>query len=197
MNTYKIILCICLPLAGIPAARSQDVTDVKQLIENERYNSAEAILEKSIVNAEPEPEVNYLLVKTYLEQDKTAEAANYVNKYLQSASGDNDNPLNRIAYARYLINAGNVPAADAIFDQVIADKKNQKNPPLLLAMAEVVIDENEGDARDALIWLDKAEKKDKKNPDLDIARGLAYRKLNDATNAYLAYQNALKKDPEM
>jgi len=195
MSTYKIISYFCLALAAIPSAMSQNVTDVKILIENERYNSAEAILEKSIENSDPEPEVNYLLVKTYLDQDKTSEAKQYVNRYLQSASGDNDNPLNRIAYARYLINAGNMSAAEAIFDQVLADKKNQKDAHLLLAMAEVVIDENDGDARVALSWLDKAGKKDKKNPDIDIARGLAYRKLNDATNAYLAYQNAIKKDP--
>lgn len=194
MSIKKIIAVIALTISIVPILRSQNLDDVKQLIENERYNSAELLLENNMGNAEPE--VNYLLVKTYLEQEKTDEAANFVNKYLQSALGIDVDPLNRVAAARFLMNAGNKMAAEEIFTSVLNTKKSQKNPSLLLAMAEVYIEEKDGDARIALTWLDMAKKGDKHNPDIDIARGLAYRKLKDATNAYLAYKDAIEIDPK-
>ena len=59
----------CMMMAGIAnSAISQDIDEVKDLISNERYGSAEIILEKEIASATL-PEANYLLLKTYLEQD--------------------------------------------------------------------------------------------------------------------------------
>ncbi len=194
MTINKIIALIAVTLTMIPLVRSQNLDNAKQLIENERYNSAELLLEKNISTTAPEPEVNYLLVKTYLEQEKTKEATEFVNRYLQPALGEKADPLNRIAYARYLLNSGNKYAAEEIFSAILNNRKNQKNASLLLAMAEVAIEEKEGDARAALTWLERAEKRDKHNPDIDIARGLAYRKLNDATSAYISYQKAIQKD---
>lgn len=192
----KKISAFTILLFGMnPLLQAQDINDAKQLIESERYNSAEALLEKKIGNSEPEPEVSYLLVKTYLEQDKINEAGSYVTKHLQSGLNTNVDPLNHIAYARYLLNTGNKGAAEEIFASIFNDRKNQKNHSLLLAMAEVAIEEKNGDARAALNWLDMAEKKDKSNPEIDIARGLAFRKLRDASNAFLSFQTAIKKDP--
>lgn len=179
----------------LPQVKSQDMEDAKQLIESERYESAELLLEKSIGTAGPEPELNYLLVKTYLEQEKTAKATLFVNRYLQSALSSESDPLNRIAATRYFLNAGNKQAAKEILNSILNSKKYSKDASLLLAMAEVAIDEKEGDAEAALKWLEMAEKRDRRNPDIDLLRGLAYRKLNDASNAYLAFQEAIKKDP--
>lgn len=186
------MLASILPMSSL--LHAQYIDDARHLIESERYGSAEALLEKNIGNSDPE--LNYLLVKTYIEQDKIDEAASYVTKHLQSSLDPAVDPLNRIAAARYLLNAGNKAAAEEIFNSIYKNKKNQKNPSLLLAMAEVAIEEEKGDARAALQWLDMAEKRDKHNAAIDMARGLAYRKLNDATNAYLAYQEAIKKDPK-
>lgn len=191
----KAILVFFVTGSIIPAVKSQDMEDVKQLIESERYESAELLLEKSIGTAGPEPELNYLLVKTYLEQEKTAKATLFVNKYLQSALNSEADPLNRIAATRYFLNAGDKNAAEEIFKSILSNKKFSKDASLLIAMAEVAIDEKEGDAEAALKWLDMAEKRDRRNPEIDMQRGLAYRKLNDASNAYLAFQEAIKKDP--
>ncbi len=195
MIVNKNFILMVVAIAMISVAKAQDINDARQLIESERYSSAEILLEKSIGANEPGPEVNYLLVKSYLEQDKTEEAGKYVTRHLQSALSSDVDPLNRIACARYLLNTGNKKAAEEIFSSVFSNKKNQKKPSILLAMAEVVIDEKEGDAKAALIWLHAAEKRDKHNPEINILIGLAYRKLGDATNAYLSYQNAIRKDP--
>ncbi|HRG25654.1 MAG TPA: tetratricopeptide repeat protein [Chitinophagaceae bacterium] len=195
MSVKKILALFTVTFTMIPVVKSQDMEDAKQLIENGRYTSAEKLLEKNIGTDAPEPEANYLLVKTYLEQEKTEEAARFVNKYLQAAEDGDADPLNRIAATRYLLNAGNKRAADEIFNSILTNRKYNKNVSLLLAMAEVAVEEKNGDAWDALTWLDLAEKKDRRNPDIEIVRGLAYRKLKDANNAYIAFQQAIKKDP--
>ncbi len=196
MNTKKIIPFIITAALTMPVIKAQNIDGARQLIESERYTSAEALLEENLESSEPGPEVNYLLVKTYLEQDKKDEAGKYVTRHVQPALNRDADPLNRVAYARYLLNTGNKKAANEIFVSILNDKKNQKNASLLLAMAEVAIEEENGDAKAALEWLNMAEKRDKENAAIEIVRGLAYRKLNDASNAYLAYQDAIKKDPD-
>lgn len=195
MSVKKILISFVVTFTMIPLVRSQDMDDAKQLIENERYNSAEELLEKNIGTDALEPEMNYLLVKTYLEQEKTEEAARFVNRYLQAVTGGEADPLNRIAATRYLLNAGDKGAAEEIFNSILTNRKYNKNASLLVAMAEVAVEEKEGDADAALTWLDLAEKKDRRNPDIEIVRGLAYRKLKDVNNAYIAFQEAIKKDP--
>lgn len=172
---------------------AQDAAVVEQLLDNERYESAEAILEKKISADGVMPDVNYLLVKTYLQQDKVDEVRDFIAKYKLSDNPDAD-PLDRVTYARYLLQKGDIAGADAIFNSILENKKNRKNPSLLMAMAEVNITEPKGDALLALEWLKVAADKDDNNPTVFILEGLAYRKLSDASKAYLAYQQALKKD---
>lgn len=172
---------------------AQDAAEVEQLLDNERYESAEAILEKKLNTDGVMPDISYLLVKTYLEQDKVEEVKDFISKYKLSDSPESD-PLDRITYARYLLQKGDKAGADAIFNSILENKKNRKNPSLLMAMAEVNISEPKGDASLALEWLKMAADKDDDNPSIFILEGLAYRKLSDASKAYLAYQQALKKD---
>ena len=172
---------------------AQDAAVVEQLLDNERYESAEAILEKKISADGVMPDVNYLLIKTYLQQDKVDEVRDFIAKYKLSNNPDAD-PLDRVTYARYLLQKGDKAGADAIFNSILENKKNRKNPSLLMAMAEVNITEPKGDALLALDWLKMAADKDENNPAVFILEGLAYRKLSDASKAYLAYQQALKKD---
>lgn len=49
MSIKKIISVVALILTMGPLARSQNVEEAKQLIENERFNSAELLLEKVLV----------------------------------------------------------------------------------------------------------------------------------------------------
>jgi Flp pilus assembly protein TadD len=194
MKTNKIIIFIAV-FFNTGLLKAQNLDEAKQFIENERYQSAETILEKAATTAPAETEASNLLVKIYLEQEKTVEAKKYINDYLLPAISNTANAMDKIAYARYLMGTGNKPGADEIFTSLLNNKKTQKNVSLLIAIAEVNIDEKAGDAQMAISWLNMAEKRDKNNPDIDILKGLAYRKLSDASNAFVAYQDALKKDP--
>lgn len=175
-------------------AGGQYIDEARELIRNERFNSAEILLEKNISN-NPDPELNYMLVNVYLEQDKKGEAGTYINNYLGAEVSSSSDPLNIIAVARYLLNTGNKMQAEEMLDLILKNKKNQKNITLLLSMAEVLIKENDGDAKKALELLNMAEKKGKNNAEIDIEKGRAYLKLNDANNAFLSYRQAISKDP--
>jgi len=172
---------------------AQDREDILQLIENERYASAEKILESAIRENGPEPSLNYLMVKTYLEQDKEDHAREFVKENkLNDVTAD---PLSRISYARYLLREGDRSSAFSVFNEIVETKKNKKNIQLLLAIADVMIREDNGDKNFAIELLRLAGKYDKKSPEVDLLLGMAYRKLRDASSAYLFYGEALKKDP--
>lgn len=196
MKKKGLLFFITTLLTGITAVKAQDIDNAKQLIENERYNSAEELLEKNLGNGSAMPEVNYLLVKTYLEQDKQEEAGNYVSTYLKSAQSEGADPLDRIAYARYLLSTGKKAEANAIFSSILSDKKKAKDVDILLAMSGAVLDEDSTATETALEWLKMAYKKDKHNAAIDNAMGIAYRKLSDGSKAYLAFNDAIKEEPK-
>ncbi|MEO7983227.1 MAG: hypothetical protein ABI688_03995, partial [Bacteroidota bacterium] len=102
-NIYPVILGFIL---FDPGLKAQGIDEVKELIDNERYETAESLLEKNTEGSN-NPEVNYLLVKIYLEQDKTSEVRTFVNNRLTGAASPDAEPLDRVAYARYLLSTGN------------------------------------------------------------------------------------------
>src|SRR5690242_2668836 len=103
--------------------------------------------------------------------------------------------MKQVSDAKTLLHNGNKSGAEAIFASLLEEKKNKKNPALLMAMAQVAIDEKDGNANEALSWLEMAKKRDKDNAGIDILEGQAYRKLGDASRAYTAYNEAIKKNP--
>src|SRR5689334_16072324 len=157
----KYILIISLLIAAgtrVQTLNAQNLTDAKDLIDNERFSSAEELLEAQVSAEKDNREANYLLVKTYLEQDKTNEAKGFVETRLKTAFAD---PVAQIAYARYLLRTGNTNESDKIFALILNDKKNKRNADLLLKMAEVMIEEEAGNAKLGLEWLAMAAKRDK------------------------------------
>ncbi len=193
MKKMKLIGIIATILLLHPVAKSQDAANIERLLDNERYSSAEELLEKKIITDGTEPELEYLIIKTYLHQEKKEEVKAFVEKY-QLSNDLAGAPLSRIAYARFLLMQGDSEGASVIFNSLNENKKNRKNVTLLMAMADACISEENGDAARALQWLQLAAKKDDNNPDVYLLMGRAYRKLSDASNAFLAYQQALKKD---
>lgn len=190
MNYLFVIIALFVSINSV----AQDTEEIVQLIDNERYASAEKILESAIRENGPEPSLNYLMVKTYLGLDKEEDAKKFVEGIkLYEAGAD---PLSKVSYAHYKLREGDREAAFKIVEEVLADKKNKKNIQLLLAIADVMISEENGDNNFVLDLLKQAEKYDKKNPEINLLQGMAYRKLKDASSAYLCYMEALKKDPD-
>jgi tetratricopeptide (TPR) repeat protein len=187
----KKLVILPLLILAFSVLSAQVLEDAKELIDNERYESAEIVLEEKLSKDGPQPSLNFLLVKTYLEQDKTEDAKNFVENYKLTST----DPLSRIAYGEYLLSIGKKTEAASLFEEIL-DKKNKKDADLLIAVAEVNILSEHGDSRKAIELLELAEKRDKKNPQVDVLKGNAYRKLADASNAYVAYRSALLKDPK-
>jgi len=196
MKVTKVILIITTFFINTTVIFAQDVELAKQLMDNERFESAEAILEKATAASSNELEASYLLVKTYIEQNKNDEAKKFVDEKLLPGITANSNPMDKIAYVQYLMSINNKAAADKIIAELLDEKKNQKNVSLLMVIAAVQIDADNGDAKLALTLLENAAKRDKNNATIDILKGQAFLKEHDANNAYLSYQEALRKDPK-
>ena len=192
--TKRILLLsfILLPIASLFA---QDINEARDLLNSERYSSAEKVLEKQIERSGTQPDLNYLLVKTYLQQEKSNEAWNFIEKNQINKVSAAVDPINKVAYANYLFNTGKNAEAKEILTQLLEDKKARKNIDLLMAIAEVYVSSGENSINDALQVIEIAEKKDKHNASLDILKGNAYRVLHDGSKAYVAYYSAIKEDP--
>ena len=98
MKTTKLVILFILVLFTTGLLNAQELAEAKQFIENERYQSAEAILEKAATSESSESAASYLLVKTYLDQEKTSEAKKYIDEYLLPAISNSANAMDKIAY---------------------------------------------------------------------------------------------------
>jgi tetratricopeptide (TPR) repeat protein len=102
-------------------------------------------------------------------------------------------PLAKVVEGIIALKQGDTIRSMNIFNEAIGTGR-KKDPALQLAIADAVIDAPQGNLSYALALLDEAEKKDKKNPQIFIARGDAYRKMYDGSNAFKNYQSALALD---
>jgi thioredoxin-like negative regulator of GroEL len=193
MKIFFSFIVFVLFTIGLSA---QDIDFIRQLIESEKYSSAEELLIKKTESGEVLPEISFLLVKTYLEQGKPEEAKDFLHQHQLDVNTGSAEPMNQVAYGSYLISSGQIEKAKTLFNSILQDKKNKKNTDLLLAMAEAYIQCENGDAHEALNLLELAGKRDKTNARAEILKGNAYRILHDGSNAYLAYQAALSKEPD-
>lgn len=193
MKKVKLIFTNLVTLILASTGMAQDTGNIDKLLDSERYQSAEAVLEEKISDEGALPNYNYLLVKTYLDQDKVEEAKKFISSHQINGAADAD-PMNQVAYARFLLQKGDQSQAATILNNLAENKKNRKNPELMMAMAQVYLDEDKGDASKALEWLKYAADKDDDNANIYLLEGAAYKKLRDANNAYLSFSKALKKD---
>lgn len=174
---------------------AQDTDDIKELLDNKRYSTAEKLLLQKVETGSETAMVNYMLVNAYLQQDKTTEAKSFLEKKNLTASTGNSDPFNRIAYGTYLVNTGQTDKAKEVFSNILNDKKLKKNFAILSAIAGAHINSENGDVNDAFKIIDLAEKTSKNNAELEILKGNAYMKIGDGSNAYRAYHAAIKDDP--
>ncbi len=195
MQLKKITGVIAATAISILSA-GQETGEVRRLLDNERFAAAEELLEKKISGGTEDPELNYLMVKTYLEQEKTEEAGRFVEGHRLNEPAGDEGWINNIAYARYLLNTGKKEDAFRIFAGILEIKRNTKKPEILVPIAEAHITAENGNLQEAIALLVKAGDKHENDPEIDILKGIAYRKLGDASNAYKSYQQALRKDPD-
>ncbi len=185
MKQFKII--ILLSLMGMPAAFCQNIETARKYIYQERYNSAISELGNLLKENPNNPEAWYLLTDAYLATDKEAIIR---DSLLQIPVEINEAPMMICARARVLAKTGKMDEAVKYLNQAL-DQTKKKDPLILFAAAEAQLEAPSGDYKSAIDLLERAVKRDKDNPDLYVAMGDAYRKLNDGSEAYKSYKNAL------
>jgi tetratricopeptide (TPR) repeat protein len=168
----------------------QNVTDARQSLYYDRYNSALNTLQ-TILKQEPDnAEAWYLLSQAYLESGKTQLFRDTFRLASQIVTGD---PFGMIVKGQLLLQDGKKDSAQVHFDAAIK-KTRSKDPVVLSSVARAHISEKSGDGAYAVELLQKAIRRDKKNAALFTMMGDAYRKLGNGTEAYKMYQQALGQD---
>ncbi len=186
----KKVLMISSSLLLFTFAEAQSIDEAKKQIYYERYGSAANTLH-NVLQKEPSNETAwYLLAEAYTQQDKVDKLK---DSLALAPSGIADEPFYQVAKGYLLLEQNNKDAAKQLFDAAL-QKTKEKNAAILAAVAKAHIETKAGDANYAIELLNKAAKRDKKNPEIFSLIGNAYRKLDNGTEAYKAYQNALAYD---
>jgi tetratricopeptide (TPR) repeat protein len=191
MQKVRSIFIALAIMMSTNAVLAQSLDDAKKLFYYERYNSAQNAL-SSIVSSNPNNiEAVYWLGQTMMEKNDIAGARSLYQKTLMQ----NPNA------ALILVGMGQVElmenkASDARnrFETAISLTKG-KDVNVLSAIGRANTVTKNGDLAYAVEKLKQAAESNKKTAEILTNLGDAYRKLNDGSNAQMAYQNALALDP--
>ena len=104
-----------------------------------------------------------------------------------------EQPLALCAKGQVLLEQHHKDSAAVYFNKALAITK-EKDAVILSAIAQAHQGADSGDAHYAVELLNKAIKKEKHNPELYVELGDAYRRLEDGSQSYKAYQDALAPD---
>ena len=172
----------------ILSSLGQDITTAEDLLYYKKFESAENLLIDLVKKDPANAEALYLLSAVPDDADNDLE----FKSALQNAPADVKNdPYYFIATGKMLLDESNLPEAEKYFLQAL-EKTKYKKPEILLAVARAKIASEKGDANQAIDLLNKAIKKDKQNAELYSALGMAYRKLNNGTEAFKAFRQAIE-----
>ncbi|MCU7549292.1 tetratricopeptide repeat protein [Chitinophagaceae bacterium LB-8] len=167
-----------------------DIDEAKQFIYYERYASAAHVLHHILKNDASNAEAWYLLTKTYLLQNKTDKIK---DSLLLAPLAKRNDPYYQVAYGYLQLQQNKKDSAHFYFGEALNQTK-EKDAAILSAVAQAHIDAPIGDAHYAIELLNKAAKREKRSAAIYTLIGNAYRKLNNGTDAYKAYQQALAYD---
>ena len=175
---------------GYVVLHAQSLEQGNQHLYYERYESAENSFHQ-VLNSDPNNAEAWVgLTQAYVLQN---ELDKLVDSIKLAPSSVQSEPFYKVAQGAVLLQQNNAGGANGYFKQALDDTK-EKDARILSAIAEAHINAKSGDANYAIELLNKAIKRDKKNASLYIQLGDAYRKLNNGTEAFKAYQQAIDKN---
>ncbi|MDR3712295.1 MAG: tetratricopeptide repeat protein [Puia sp.] len=186
----KKLLIILSGLTIVLQGRSQSMAEVQKLAYYERYDTAAGILQ-NLVKANPNnAEAWWLMTQAYLHQGKIKAIK---DSLLSIPASNLQPPYLLCAYGSILLQENKKDSAGIYFAKALEETK-ERDPQVMLAIAKAHIDAAGGDAAYAVELLTKAIKRDKRNAALYVALGNSYRRLQNGTESYKAYQEALAQD---
>ena len=184
----KLFLATAL-FAGSYAV-AQNIDDVKQAMYYERYYTA-ADKAHNLLKAKPsDADAWYWLAETYAAKKQAKQGLDSLSKAPAEVKNE---PAFKVAMGHLLLKEGNKTEAQKLFDEAKSETK-EKNAFILMGIARANIDAKAGDAQYAIDLLNKAAKRDKKNPEIYTLIGDAWRKVDNGTEAFKAYREAIDKD---
>jgi tetratricopeptide (TPR) repeat protein len=185
----KLIFSNVLILA-VAVVGAQSLEQANQHLYYERYASAENTFHK-VLSSDPDNAVAWNgLTEAYLLQNELDKLSDSIKLAPSSVQSE---PYYKVAQGALLLQQSNIASANNLFKEALESTK-EKDAGVLAAVAEAHIDAKAGDANYAIELLNKAIKRDKKEASFYILLGDAYRKLNNGTEAFKAYQQAIQKN---
>lgn len=178
---------------------AQTVDEAKKSLYYGRNSSAKQTLEKVLAANPKNAEAIYWLGQAYLNADDDAGAKKVYQDALNNGVND---PLIWVGMGHTELLEGKKDAARQRFEAAITaslDKKKKENPSILNAIGRANADgaANLGDPMFAVEKLKRAAELEPNNADIYINMGINYLKMgpDQGGNAYEAYSNAIKADP--
>jgi tetratricopeptide (TPR) repeat protein len=182
-----IILFIILFGYGLKA---QDLEKANKEMYYERYQSAESTYHALLKQNPGNAAAWYGLMNSYLMQSENKKASDSLKL---APSSVHHEPYYQVASGYNLLAQDNRQAADVYFNKAL-DETRQKDAGILAAIANAHIVSKNGNAQYAISLMEKAIKREKKDASLHVMLGDAYRKLNNGSEAYRSYKEALEID---
>jgi len=174
-------------------SKAQSLAEARKLLYYERYDGAAHQLHSFLAGNPINSEGWLLLTQVYLHQKHLPALRDTLSKMPMDAR---QQPLGICAYGQLLLAEHKKDSAMGYFQQALQMTK-EKDVPVLLAVARAqeLADSTEANYALAIDVLSKAGKREKRNADVNIVLGNIYRRQQDGTNSYKAYQDALAQDP--
>lgn len=187
MKNKIFTVVIALFFAG--SGYSQTTAEAVKQFQYEKPLAAEQTLTQVLAKNPADLDALYWLARIQL----VAEPGTKMNTFPVMPEELKSQPLGKVIQGVLLLKQGDTIQSTNLFNEAIGTAR-KKDPAIQLAIADALIDAPKGDLPYAMTLLDEAEKKDKKNPSIFIAKGDAYRKLYDGSEAFKNYEAASTLD---
>lgn len=188
MNKFKIFSITFLIATTI--VQAQDIEQAKKSLDAEQYEKAKTML-KNIIKTNPNNgKAEFLLGNIYLKQNIEDSAKIFFQKGLSATDGSR---FSTIGLGQIDLEAGNVTAAQAKFDQVTKALK-KKDTEEYVYIAQAYMNNSKPDYKTAITILNKAKLISPNDASIKLALGDAFYGDKNQNDAYASYRDAYSDD---
>ena len=186
----KSVICILVSFVSHSFLLSQALDQAIKSFRYERYFTAENLLNDALQKRPDDIMIQYWLVRTCLIRKEAEKAGRILTATPESMRVS---PIYKVMEGAVLLQKGDTLLAKSHFEQALLSAK-KKDPSLQIMIAELNIEIPNGSISYALDLLEQAGKKDKKSSEIYEAKGDAFRKWLNGSEAFRNYQQASELD---
>ncbi|MBE8722904.1 tetratricopeptide repeat protein [Sphingobacterium pedocola] len=193
MTKSKLFLSLLMTGAVVGSASAQSLKDAQAAMEAEQYDKAKGILQNLVQKKAKDGENYFYLGQVHLINDKVDSAAIVFQEGLTNSPKEQ---LNTVGLGIVDLEKGDVAAAEQKFTTATSDLKKKDYLPLYF-VGRAYIDAPKPDYTKAIEYLTQAKAKNAKDALIPVALGDAYVGLNENSQAYVNYRDALNIDENL